>query len=931
MSASRRHSTGTTLSSSSVAPKGFQKPTGQQQQQQQQRSIASEEELLATNLQETYKAILKLEVETQQGCSEVNQRLAENDAGAEITSQLWILYKNVVQLLDHYYDFLLYALSPTSARAGRPLVMNYRILRRMWVYGVVSFLEVLKNVAAIFVEHEICACFIAYAFNIISCLTDAQLGVEGWWAEKLGDLSRMAIALYPGRYMDWKASSVSWYRAAMRTQYGHGKIYYHACTVESDNLEALMDIGRSITCRDPFVPTEQYLRMIVDNVCSQRNMLSSTEMAMIDFVKIHKILLLPNYNANQEMISLVSHYATHFGMDSSNVDFFQLRGDSDTVPNEKLQFWYQKSANFALCNINHLIGFGDSRNPFAKLFGLPEALKERKERKDKHKKTSKSGDAQSTTSGRSIGDDSETIYYSTADEQTEEAWFSLLDYVNSGVLEISVRMLRQYVSGPLQSSTPHMIIWLYFVLSVGCSIRLHPTAKPLFTQLFHHFFPWAKIIPYLNDVLCILRSSVEGRSKFRLAVNIFNKGDEDVLCHLTENENLWEAWKCWGSVWFDNVCLKGDYSSAYESGVQESIFDIPYSGPRYSPAVNGPRFIRIALLATYIARNYPELGLAMEGNIFKYYSNQSSETLSPAEVSGLEYFYQDQRLRNLFEKIPEALVVKIKPELEIDCSVWAGENINPKLPTLEDNSYGFMTEVINNDYPAFLSKFQQQNDGVDADDESEYSDIFNDQGVYQSDSLKISGDIGDKIDTSLTFLSLDTNTWLKHCGRIFKCVRARIFRLSVPLTVFQELRSLRRSTDASVADSATRAVIIIRQLYADKSVLPVRADGSKASSLNETLEFEQNQNWRSNTDEIIMKAVKLNDDLGKSLLLGSNYRINQGGKVLTRVEASVFKYNILITDDRNMNLRAKAIRLSSFSSHWLFARINRIADGRCTD
>ncbi|GME86416.1 unnamed protein product [Ambrosiozyma monospora] len=124
-------------------------PQQPQQQQSAQRAITEEEQILASNLQETYKAILRLELETQQGCAEVNQKLAENDLGVEVTPQLWVVYKKVVQLLDHYYDFLLYALSPSSVRAGKPLVNNYRILRRMWVYGIVSFLEVLKNVATI--------------------------------------------------------------------------------------------------------------------------------------------------------------------------------------------------------------------------------------------------------------------------------------------------------------------------------------------------------------------------------------------------------------------------------------------------------------------------------------------------------------------------------------------------------------------------------------------------------------------------------------------------------------------------------------------------------------------------------------------------------------------------------------------------------------
>ncbi|KAH3662587.1 hypothetical protein OGAPHI_005839 [Ogataea philodendri] len=892
-------------------------------QQQPQRVITEEEHILASNLQETYKSILKLEIETQQGCAEVNERLIENDASVEITPQLWHVYKNIVQLLDHYYDFLLYALSPTSARAGRPLVTNYRILRRMWVYGVVSFLEVLKNVAAIFVDHEVCGCFIAYAFNIISCLTDAQLGVEGWWAEKLGDLSRMAIALYPARYMDWKISSVYWYQLAMRTQFGHGKIYYHMCTVESDNLEALVDIGKSVTCRDPFAPTLQYLRLIVDNVCAQRNILSSVEMAMIDFVKIHKILLMPNYNTNIEMANLVSHYSSHFGLDSSSIDYFQLRGDmSSALSSDKLNFWFQKGANFALCNINHLIGFGDCRNPFAKLFELPEALKQRKDKKDKRRKSK-------TETGEEMirPADSEAIYNSTAAEQDENSWFTLLDFVNKGVIELSMNMLKQYLSGPLPSSTQHVIVWLYFIAAVGKATQKYPASKPLFSYILSRYIPWMKLVPYLNDILFIVRSSNETR-----AVIEAQSHQGDILDYYSGNEKLWEVWKCWGSIWFDQISMKTDYQSIFDTGVTGYIFDIPTAGLRYDPKQDTIRYLRIYHLGSYIADNFPEFGLVKAGSVFKYKLDQNVVHQEQSNASA-GYFSQDARLLSLIEPL--------NPKISVDTQEDPWKAITTdELPSWEYNSHGFMTEYVNkqglgsvsgsaSDYSNFI--------GIDDLEDEEYEDSSADDSSdkpvapYAPTRVSIVGNLGEKMDTAITNISLDTNAWLKHCGKIYKCVRSELFLLSIPLTVFQELRSLRRSADSSVADSATRAVIIVRQLYTDKQVVPIRADGTKASSLNETLEFEQNQNWRNNTDEIIMKAVKLNDDMSKSVLLGLDAAVNSGTHTLDRLEASVFRYNVLVTDDRNMAIRSKAIGLFTVTSAWLFEQLDKTANGRCTD
>ena len=47
--------------------------------------------------------------------------------------------------------------------------------------------------------------------------------------------------------------------------------------------------------------------------------------------------------------------------------------------------------------------------------------------------------------------------------------------------------------------------------------------------------------------------------------------------------------------------------------------------------------------------------------------------------------------------------------------------------------------------------------------------------------------------------------------------------------------------------------------------------------------------------------------------------------------AKTFKYCILITDDRNMRLRAKTIGLTSFQSKWLFGQLETVFSDRCID
>ncbi|KAM9933285.1 hypothetical protein OXX80_007094 [Metschnikowia pulcherrima] len=201
-----------------------------------------------------------------------------------------------------------------------------------------------------------------------------------------------------------------------------------------------------------------------------------------------------------------------------------------------------------------------------------------------------------------------------------------------------------------------------------------------------------------------------------------------------------------------------------------------------------------------------------------------------------------------------------------------------------------------------------------------------------STDIPVEGDLGDRMDSCLTYITLDTNVWLKHCGKMFKCIRSKVIRVSIPLIVFQELRSLRKSTEATIADAATRSVIIIRELYFAREILPLRFDGTVASDINETTEFENNANWMSNVDSTMLNVVNEHDEISKKLMKGLNVRISgPNPHVLDSKSAKLFRYCILITDDRNMRLRAKTSGLTSFQSKWLFGQLENLCGEKCID
>lgn len=973
------------------------------------RPVMSEEEAqLASKLKETYKNIVNYEETVQKHCVELTHKIGQlngysggfGNGGvtgtSELLNELWTVYHHNMVLLDNYNDFLVTALKPlvnqTQLRTGKNIVDLYKIPRRMWVYGVVGFLEVLKNVMGLFAEHEICSCFIAHCFSVVSGLTDPALAMAGWWAEKLGDLLRMAIALYLLKFIDWKVSAEYWYADAMHTMYGHGKIYYHMCTVQQDNLDALVNIGKSVMCRDPFVPTPQYLRLVVENICTQRNILSLLELPIIDFIKIHKVLLsiaggttggaTPDAAGTvatpaelQYGIDLITRYGLTFGSDLNGYNFFtrelytpQGVTTHDTAYGaanltEKMNFWFNKGPLFALANINHLVGFGDARNPFAKLFLLPEALKERRDKKERKRKA-RTDDAFEAAS--------------CALELSTTEWFSLLAHINKSVLELLMRILKHYLVGPVQASTAHVIVWLYFLLAVSEQTRRVPACGPMFTWLFKKLFPWELLIVYLNKLLGVVRSSTHLRAQCRAQC--------DVVARHEQQELLPEVWRCWGTLWFDVLAAKGDYVNAEEAGVySEAMFDVPVCGTIAAGTDPGApdqktrlalerdtdeRVVRVILVARALAQ-VQGLGLIRTTSGFRFdemvYSSSDPDPYGYMEefLLGDARFVQNSFLQPI-NAANMATVGEASDEVDI---AWFDEPLTPGQEHARQHRlrlsqvHGMYNQDHHTQHQVQHNRALEQMRrsvgyaGTEFSHEYEHGAPF--AGFDYED--KMEGDLGERMDTRVSYITLDTNIWLKHCGRVFKCVRHGVLRVAVPLIVFQELRTLRKLLEATIADAATRLVIIIRELYFANEIVPLRFDGTVALDINETFEFENSLNWRLNVDETILNCVHEHDKLGRAQMRGAGREVSlfrnqlvaqqmaaqtlsyhDGLRVLpehTDVEitqltpkaAKLFRYCVLITDDRNMRLRAKAMGLTSFQSKWLFSQLETVYSFRCID
>lgn len=641
----------------------------------------------------------------------------------------------------------------------------------------------------------------------------------------------------------------------------------------------------------------------------------------------------------------------------------QIQQPSATNTIEKMNFWFNKGSLFAISNINHLIGFGDAKNPFAKLFQLPEALKERKDKKDRKRKSrsaSQTEDANLATIGSAGGVDGQSI---TAADLTTNDWFYCLQFINKSVLELSMRILNHYLIGPKQASTAHIIVWLYFLISIGESVQKYPFSQPMIHWLFKKIFPWESLINYLNSLLSFVKNSPKLCAMYTQYLQV------NYVQYFNQNEFLPEVWKCWGTLWFDLISEKHDYIDLETAGVKNNnLFDLPICGTY--PVINNmsgdnfdlksknqmendndERIVRIILLSRTIADNYG-FGLVRTRDEFKFDQNLYHREINDSFAQ--EFILDGRFLQNNFMQpiSRENLTFETNHQLSsiqkdeiwfggFDSHLYDDENLElgEDIIDCEDD----LEEVYANEYG------RASFGGGGGATTTSHNDFYGDSFIgTPTDPLSLGGSIdedyegnfGDKIDSNVTHITLDTNIWLKHCGRIYKCVRNGVIKVLIPLIVFQELRALRKSPEATIADAATRSVIIIRELYLTREVVPLRFDGTVASDINETTEFENNSTWRSNVDETILHAVNEHDEMGKRMMKGLNLRLSSSTRedykkrdppVLNSRMAKTFKYCILITDDRNMRLRAKTIGLTSFQSKWLFGQLETVFSDRCID
>lgn len=956
------------------------KTTGQQQ--------------LVEKLQEIYKNIVKQESDLQDRCSALTTQQTTD------LKKLWQTYKINSDLIDNYILFINTALlssqSESSLAIGQEIVEVYRIERRLWVYGTITFLDVLKNFSN-FMDPEVSCQFITYVFiSLSNMLGELPSKYSIPWLERLGDLSRMAIALYPSGFVDWKLSAEHWYRESLKYTFGHGKLYYHMSTVQQNTLEAFVNLGKSVFCEDTFVPSAQYMQLVIDNIYqrafAERGSVTHRNNYIVDYLKHTEVMLLPSFLESTELQNVVIHFFQYkFGVSSCG-NFF----DPNLIfiqDGEKMKHFFRHSSLFAQSHILQLCGFGDAKSPFAMLFELSKHLKSRKERKERKKSTKFAStsvlqdpeDIKIQTS-KSIED-----YFLTIDSSKVpyefplmlDIWKRSLQFVNVTSMKCGMVVLRRFLYGPIVTALPHLLPWLYFIVSVQMKLdQIEDSTVIKFWIVFmRRIIPWDSLVTFVNTLVhyCVVAKTnsfdIDSYMKKYMLMDTHS-----MLATFYENENLPECWNCWGTLWFDVICRKSgvDITSLESTGVAQncSFLDPPMEGIAFGEEDESgqkywERICRVFLLFKSICDwgKFSGLGfgcvqtneapnLTWKDLVFKF-NDEINDLLSvelyPGENESFPFekfeVIGEMNMINNMISTPRSMIPGISVENlegfrilypDYPCFNKNGNLITGSLytrgPLESGNIQGGddfnVNKVLENGKLMVHEKIKYSS--VIDQQEGPWMDAFMNPEFRNQEMSNRSfiGNLNCQADTNVTFFVLDATTWLRHFAHIYKLATNNVLKFAICLTTFQELRFLRKSKDESVLEAATRAVITVRQLYHERKLLALRFTGNVAGHLEEHLEIEEQMTWKSHVDEFVIEAIAKAQS--KFNLLNKD-AMDKGKDFIPiseeEEESTKFNFVSLVTDDYNMRTKAQQLGIRTFTTRFVFAICTELGReaGVCTN
>ncbi|KAF8418948.1 hypothetical protein EV426DRAFT_299395 [Tirmania nivea] len=194
-------------------------------------------------------------------------------------------------LLHEHHDFFLASQHPSSSLALRRLAAKYAMPARMWRHGIHSFLELLRHRLPYSLEHMLT--FIYLAYSIMALLYETVPAFEDTWIECLGDLGRYRMAIEDDDIRDrevWTNVARSWYSKAADKRPTVGRLYHHIAILARPNvLQQLFFYCKSLTVGQPFASARESILSLFEPVLYSKSTASRNQPVDVSFVTLHGI------------------------------------------------------------------------------------------------------------------------------------------------------------------------------------------------------------------------------------------------------------------------------------------------------------------------------------------------------------------------------------------------------------------------------------------------------------------------------------------------------------------------------------------------------------------------------------------------------------------------------------------------------------------
>ncbi len=827
------------------------------------KSKADYKELTST-LQEIYSTIWKQEKESSRRINQMKDSLKSSQNNISLlTEELWLLCKFQVSFLESYHDFLFYAYRGGLNEVSNPgpgYVSKYQIPLRLRKFGILRFLEVLKQVKSAFIDNEVSAFFISRSFDILSTLLDSPFQFSEIWAETIADISRSAITMYNRDEIDWKVSAKYWYSYASRYLLGSGKLYYHQALVSQERMEILTLLSKATISRDPYnISISMIFSLLPNNTHSYE---PQSEQFISNFLSIHSLVQknAENIENTDSTIDLaVDNFNECFGnmrLALGDVFFHEtlldkqsfsscLANDDDNHTFLRLGFWFQQATSLFIINNARLFDFGSNGdNPFSMLFGLVrlKALPEQDsfkihKHRDKNYRDEKNDGYYSLNFKELSLEDHRLIELIN---KPENEWISRVKDINPQGLVIAFLTLAEYMTYPISVGSPHILLWLYFLNSLSIATTICQNAKPLIDILFGRLFCWDLLVDYLGRIRNAINSDKEERPATETPTN----------CDLQEVKNIL------GIKWMD-LLDKGSSDNGIDGLLPTDCTLNQTNETDFNFVLNRKiRYKRILELAENLA-NVNAFGICMN----------------------------------------EDMVISV------DANSW--KCLRKKVSTSSDviiENY-FNTKIfstLKTQFNELLTTSQRLDNRL--------NEVFDEtQNKERTNALE------QHIKTT-TFI-FDTNMWLKHSSSIYRLIEQGEINCMIPVIVYSELRHLKYSKDIQLNEISSRAAFVVKQLLKMKMIAILNIDGEEIRLNDITGNTDHNSHLskllKQKNDDLIIDGVnKYQNTLRLGLVESTRTHTDEeSGK-------TPIKNCALITEDRNMRLKTVPLNIECFSRKW---------------